>query len=172
MRGVLPCGCYKCPACKINRTRMWKARCIAEYKDTGKGSFLTLTYSDEHLPKNGSLCPEHVTNFVKRLRNKVIGGLRYYYVGEYGDVRERPHYHMLLFGHTVDSICDDTGQSLRQVVDSEWKYGHVYYGTMTVDSVGYTVGYLNKRKFFKNDPNLRGRHKEYARMSRKPALGS
>ena len=60
--------------------------------------FVTLTYDEKHLPKDGSLCLEHVQLFLKRLRFGSAFPLRYFLCGEYGEKTSRPHYHICLFG--------------------------------------------------------------------------
>lgn len=61
--------------------------------------FLTLTYDDKHLPEDGELHYDHVQTFLKNLRRLCLSRLRFFVCGEYGDLFDRCHWHMILFGH-------------------------------------------------------------------------
>ena len=147
------------------------AKMGAELNESGKGSFITLTYDDESLPPGGSLRPRDVTLFIKSLREAIRPvKFRYYYAGEYGSKTERPHYHMCVFGLS-EKTCINS-KAFGTIVKEIWTHGLVHHGTLTMDSVGYVAGYVQKKKFFKNDPRLKGRKPEFSRMSRKPSLGT
>lgn len=146
--------------------------------------FVTLTYDDDHLPKtcgckacsgyheSGTLNPKHGTDFLKRLRfdlstkNRVC---RFYWVGEYGDTTQRPHYHALLFG--VSEIEGDLIQ--KHWSDRDGKpLGHVLMGECNIHTANYTAQYVTKKLTKSDDPALNGRHPEYARMSNRPGIGA
>ena len=96
--------------------------------------FVTLTYSEEEVPKDGSVDVKHVQLFLKRLRRRMEPlQVRYFAVGEYGDHTLRPHYHALLFG---------VGDA--ELVRSCWSSGHVYVGDVTPAAAAYCVGYVTK----------------------------
>jgi len=120
--------------------------------------FLTLTYNDENLPKNGSVDPREITLFLKRLRRNINGGIRYFAVGEYGDRSWRPHYHMALFG-TIDQLA----------IEVAWQdRGFVSLGELNSKSAGYITGYVtkgltNKKMAVLVDKNL---HPEFMRSSK------
>lgn len=163
--GVIPCGCGKCLPCKINRRRIWTTRMIMELAKVGKGSFITLTYNEENVPKSGSLVPKDATLFIKRLRKSISPvKVRYYLAGEYGEKGERPHYHIALFGVNPEEI--------KCKVEKTWKKGFSMIGSLNKNSVQYIAGYVLKKKFFRNDPRLKGRYPEYSRMSRRPGIGA
>jgi hypothetical protein len=167
LRGI-QFGCGQCLPCRINKRREWTHRLLLESKYHEKNSFITLTYSPENIPLNGSLKPEDPTKFLKRLREKIAPQkLRYYLVGEYGDNTFRPHYHLACFG---------LGPEDADTIQSAWDLGHTYTGTLTQDSAQYVAGYVTKKMTSSDDPRLiRNGIKllpEYARMSLKPALGS
>lgn len=139
----------------------------------GDSVFLTLTYDDNHLPSGGTLVPRDVQLFMKRLR-KVLAPrkIRYYFVGEYGDETQRPHYHAALFGVSKQDL-----QSVRSV----WNKGHIMLGDLTLHSAQYIAGYVTKKMTSKDDPRniyytIDGqkivRHPEFARMSTKPGIGA
>ena len=124
--GYVSCG--SCLSCKIQKSSEWAMRLTHEYSIRKKGVFLTLTYNEEHLPEDKSLCKKHLQDFHKRLRQQLIyhlvndlrnesqyyglsdtelreiaskklsGQLKYFACGEYGDKNGRPHYHDIILG--------------------------------------------------------------------------
>lgn len=92
----LPCG--QCIGCRLERSRRWAVRIMHEASLHKRNCFITLTYDEKNLPKNGSLQLEHVQLFLKRLRRGSQIPLRYFLCGEYGEKSARPHYHLCLFG--------------------------------------------------------------------------
>lgn len=129
-----------------------------------QNSFVTLTYSPEHYPSDGSLVPKHTQDFLKRLRKAVAPlKIRYYLVGEYGDQSQRAHYHAAIFG---------LGPSSSSLIQQAWGLGHTLVGDLTVHSAQYICGYVTKKMTRKDDPVLNGRYPEFARMSLKPGIGA
>lgn len=136
-----------------------------------ESSFITLTYDPEHLPDGGSLVPKHMQDWLKRVRKTFYPRrLRYFGVGEYGDETFRPHYHVALFGVSALSIAGVDGRSdpLRRL----WGMGHVYAGELNWHSAQYIGGYVAKKMTKGDDPRLRGRYPEFARMSLRPGIGA
>lgn len=154
-------GCGQCLPCRINRRRMWTARICLEAACHAASAFITLTYSPEYLPKGGTLNPDDLEQFRYRLRYQV-GPYRYYYIGEYGTQRNRPHYHGLLFGLVPDNDW----------LEAFWGKGRTHVGLLTTDSAAYCAGYVTKKMTRKDDERLQGRFPEFARMSRKPGIGA
>ena len=62
----LPCG--RCIGCRLERSRQWALRLTHENRFHDKSAFITLTYDEDHLPKDGSLNLKHFQDFMKRLR--------------------------------------------------------------------------------------------------------
>lgn len=96
-----PCG--KCPVCMQKRANEWSLRIALECREHEHLAFVTLTYSPEQLPPDYCLVPSHISSFMKRLRTYsermgFDGKIRYFGVGEYGEKRGRPHYHLVIFG--------------------------------------------------------------------------
>jgi hypothetical protein len=156
-------GCGQCMHCRFNRRRIWTHRIILEALVHPKASFLTLTYNDDNLPKDGSLVPSDLQLYFKRLRKRVGGGIRYFAVGEYGDESWRPHYHAAIYG--LDRLDGP-------VMDECWNKGFTYSGDLTFESAGYIAGYINKKMTAVDDERLQGRLPEFARMSLKPGIGA
>lgn len=178
----LPCG--KCPGCRLEQSRQWAMRCMHEKKmhqDAGS-AFLTLTYNDEHLPKDYGLCKPDLQNFMKRLRKERERGLRFFACGEYGETYQRPHYHVLLF----NTDFRDKKKSLNQkgnydTYTSEelqrlWPFGNNFIGEVTFDSCAYVARYLTKklasREIILADGRRLVRDPEFTCMSLRPGLGT
>lgn len=161
-------GCGQCLPCRLNLRRLKTHRMMLEQLKHGDSSFLTLTYDDEHLPPGGTLVIRDYQTFIKRLRYFMSPRkLRYVFVGEYGDISQRPHYHAALFG---------IGPSESALVRMAWKSGHIHLGDLSPDSAQYIAGYVTKKLTNKNDPQvlekLKGKLPEFSRTSLRPGIGA
>ena len=108
---IVPCG--KCMACRVKRTQEWATRILHEASYYKANTFLTLTYSDDYLPDDGSLSIEEVQLYVKRLRARMNGReIKYYAAGEYGDENKRPHYHLIVMNVGMKKDFDVMDKSL------------------------------------------------------------
>lgn len=158
----VPCG--KCETCYSARATQWAIRCYCESLEHDKVSFLTLTYDDEHLPKDGKIHKEELQKFFKRLRKK-IPHVRYFACGEYGDLTRRPHYHAIIFG--ADFLGDATrfnaDHYTSETLTEVWGLGLATTTPATFSTICYTVGYVAKKI---GDPDC------FQLMSRRPGLGS
>lgn len=164
----IPCPCGHCPYCRYRMSRTWSLRLRLEAKVWDKKCFLTLTYSDDFLPQERSLAPEHLTSFWKRLRYYVeqkygsSARIKYFSCGEYGDKFGRPHYHALIFG--LDQSDDD-------IIAKAWPFGFIKNGTLTDNSIKYVTGYALKKLGKDKDRFRRSkRYPEFVRASQ--GLGS
>lgn len=153
-------------------------RCVHESQFHEENCFITLTYANEHLPKNGTLVIEHWQEFAKRLRRK-CGPFRFLHCGEYGEDKERPHYHALLFG--LDFSADrkptekiDGNQYYESATLTErWGKGIANISDLTFASAAYVARYnINAKHGERADKYYRGRKREYITMSRNPGLGA
>lgn len=184
-RGVL-FGCGQCTPCRLNRRREWTHRLILEMYQHEHSSFITLTYSDEHLPvQDGTptLAPADLQKWLKRFRVAVAPlRLRFFAVGEYGDDTQRPHYHALVYG--VASCARGRTGGIRGTIPAldcclscatlykSWGLGRVFQGSVTPDSCQYVAGYTVKKMTDPTHPANAGRHPEFSRQSRKPGIGT
>jgi hypothetical protein len=146
----LPCG--QCIGCRIDRSKMWAVRCMHEASLHDNNIFITLTYSDEHLPENGNLDYTHFQKFMKRLRKRFSKrNIRFYMCGEYGDLNWRPHFHALLFNFTFDdlTVWKKTGSGSviyrSKALEELWPFGHSSVGDVTLQSAGYVARYVMKK---------------------------
>lgn len=124
--------CRNCIGCRLKKTKEWGVRCMLEAQLHRQNSWVTLTYRDETVPHGGTLVPEDLTLFLKRLRRHVdyhCDGqqLRYFACGEYGEICQncfkspknasdpcrcvkyvkshgRPHFHIVVFGYQFPDL--------------------------------------------------------------------
>lgn len=139
----VPCG--KCNFCIQRKRSEWSFRLYQELKAASSAAFITLTYDNDHavqsvITKELTLEKTHVQKFLKRLRKHESKfrrpAIRYYLVGEYGTVTERPHYHALVFNLHSDTLgC----------VQDLWGLGAVDVGDVEPASIAYVSGYVINR---------------------------
>lgn len=183
----LPCG--QCIGCRLERSRRWAVRIMHENQMHERSCFLTLTYSPENLPPDGTLVLKHFQDFMKRLRERVGIPLRFFHCGEYGTEFSRPHYHCILFGYDFsDKVkCEEThdGFSLEssKFLEEIWGLGHCRIGSVSFESAAYVARYITKKitgelaHVVYNDIDestgeiLRELRPEYVTMSRRPGIG-
>lgn len=151
-------SCGRCMACRLNRGSEWAVRILHEQKLHQDSLFITLTYNDEHLPKNNSLKRRDLQLFFKRLRKRIK--VRYFAAGEYGENYQRPHYHAALFG-----VSNKNKEDLLQAWSIKVKHkcsrpsscedwwcnhealGFIHTGTLTDKSAKYCAKYLTKKLY-------------------------
>ena len=142
-----------------------------------ENAFLTLTYNNDNLPKNGSLNMRDYQLFMKKLRDE-LGPVRFLHCGEYGDELGRPHYHACLFGldfgedKTIWKIEDKTPLWRSETLDKIWGLGYCSIGTLTFQSAAYTARYILKKMTGDGSKeHYGGKMPEYVTMSRRPGIG-
>ena len=145
------------------------------------------------LRRNGdSLRPRDVQLFMKRLRKDLTtrgssAKVRFYLVGEYGDLYGRPHYHVALFGEDFsdDRVQWRTSGEYRchrsSRLERLWTLGNSEIGELTIESAAYIARYVMKKiNGKKADDHYRRTDEngqdywlvpEFAHMSRRPGIG-
>lgn len=181
-RRELPCG--KCVGCKLDYSSSWAVRCSHEAQMHVDNSFVTLTFKDEFLPANRSLDVRHVQLFMKRLRKSIPHKVRYFFCGEYGGERGRPHYHGLLFGHDFSDReflkVSPSGEKLYRSASLErlWPFGFSSVGDFSFSSAAYVARYTMKKASVKDVDHYVDKctgevlAPEFVVMSRRPGIGS
>lgn len=135
----LPCG--KCPECTKKYYESWATHGSRELMQWENSIFVTLTYSDEHLPENRSLNKRDVQLFLKRLKKKYKSSkdnpIRQIYCGEYGEKTVRPHYHIIIFNHIFTDgkfhYRSDQGHPVftSKELSDLWPFGNAEFGHAT-----------------------------------------
>lgn len=144
----VPCG--QCIGCRLERSRQHGVRCMHESKMHDESSFITLTYSPEFLPANGSLVYRDWQLFAKRLRF-ACGPFRFFMCGEYGERTYRPHFHACVFGLGFPDRyywrMSDSGFKLFRspLLENLWKQGSAEVGDVSFESAAYVARYCLKK---------------------------
>lgn len=192
----IPCG--QCIGCRLDYTRSWADRLMLELSTTPdqKACFVTLTYSDDNVPycfdddnDPDHLCPvSHSLDkrdfqlFMKRLRFHFSDlKIRFLGCGEYGSSTLRPHYHLILFGLSMDDFDDlrvlkrnklnqllYTSDTLRDI----WSNGHVSIAPVTYYTCAYVARYNLKKSYGLSHKPSEFAVEPFILMSRRPGIGS
>lgn len=176
---LIPCG--KCIGCRLEYSRQWAQRCMAEAHMHEANCFLTLTYDDEHVPWTScgeqTLYKRDVQLFLKRLRKELPCKIRFFNCGEYGSKSHRPHYHMILFGYDFpDRFLWSTnfqGDKFYRspLLEKIWFKGQSLISDVTFDSCAYVARYILKKQYGKTSDCYEYYAPEFLTMSRKPGIG-
>jgi len=179
-----PAGCGKCLPCLTKRKRQWSFRLAEEQRVSFSAYFVTLTYKDKYVPYGDKgFCANKADHkhFIKWLkyyedeemetisseefrRNKKqskeeTGLLKYYGTIEYGDLKDRPHWHYLLFNvRDINNINLAWGSQVRiskGVYSPGESYGKVDIDDCNQNAIDYVLKYM-----LKNDARERDREKD------------
>lgn len=181
----VPCG--KCMECRLQHSKQWADRCLLEMQYHDSNLFVTLTYDDDHIPmksdgtsEHGSLCKRDLQLFFKRLRKKYGKGISYFAAGEYGSETQRPHYHAIIFGLSLDDLVPFYTSGLgneyytSETLNSLWTNGMTSVSIANYENAAYTARYVMK-KAEKGDLSVIYDsfciEPEFTTMSRNPAIG-
>lgn len=155
---------------------MHEAACHSE------NSFVTLTLDEEHIASDASLDKRLVPLFIKRLRRTYAPRVRYFYAGEYGAKRSRPHYHALLFGYDWPDkvqVAERGGFPVwgSAMLTELWGKGRTEIGSVSFASASYVARYLCKEEAARVVYNgetgeVVEREREFCKMSRRPGIGA
>ncbi|AXH77300.1 MAG: putative replication initiation protein [Microviridae sp.] len=145
-------GCGQCLGCRLDRAGDWALRCVHEAHSHDAVSFVTLTYSEEFLPRDGSISKRAHQLFMKRLRKLLGRKLRFLMCGEYGEQLGRPHYHYVIFGEAfradrVPHSRSGSGELLyaSEMLSKAWPYGLALLSDFTHATAGYVARYTTKK---------------------------
>ena len=144
----VPCG--YCHSCKKREMNDYKVRLLYECRkplDSGRVNlFVTLTFDDENLEKFAGDTNRAVRLFLDRMRKRYGRQVRHWFIGEYGSLKGRPHYHGIIFGAPLEISRSPYGSHPGQNLELEnvWSYGFVFVGYVTDSTVGYITKYLTK----------------------------
>lgn len=142
---TVPCG--RCRQCRIDRREQWIDRIMFEQSTMHHdGVFLTLTYNDVFYP--GQLVKSDLQKFFKRLRKNLDGRkIKYYAVGEYGEIGGehnyygnelgRAHFHAIILG--VNPLTD------YKYIRASWNLGFIKVAPSNHATIRYVLKYMDKQ---------------------------
>lgn len=138
-----PVACRQCWRCRKNRVDDYVARAMAESATSSEVCVLTLTYAPRDDLADKVLQPRHFQLFMKLLRRRGHK-VRYLVAGEYGSLKDRAHFHAILFftklvgarraaDYNADHLADpETSAPFSREIPQkrmchirEWPHGHV-----------------------------------------------
>lgn len=206
VESYIPIPCGNCIGCRLDYARDWSARLMHELQmhDPNTCWFLTLTYNDDALMETfvdptvdrlrlgadhlgeaaffTNLDPRDMTLFWKRLRKDFPDRkLVYYQAGEYGEKRQRCHYHAIVYDLPLDQA--ELAKNVNGVnelgnvtwrspyLESKWKLGNVIVGKVTTESCSYVARYTLKKAREMWEYDFTNRTRPFVRMSRHPGIG-
>lgn len=147
-----------------------------------KDQIYTINGTDYEYEKGKSLV-KHWEKDLGLKRNKDftldVKGIRFFMCGEYGDKRERPHYHMIIFNINLQDVeyigKNKAGNNIwkSKTIDKIWGKGLTVVGNVDWEFCAYTARYIMKKQKgpeAKNYYKENGLYPEFVRMSRKPGI--
>lgn len=165
----IPCG--RCVECLNTYSTQWAYRVMEEAKLYKRNCFITLTYAPGFEPRGG-VQKRDLQLFFKRLRG-VVGKVRYFATGEYGERTGRPHYHACLFGYDFPDKYffrqDKRGNLLYRspLLERLWPFGFSSVGALDFESAKYCAKYMQKLLDISKELN-----QPFLLMSRRPGLAA
>lgn len=173
-------SCRFCWQCQQNRVNDYVGRALAESRTSVATYSVTLTYRDEGNGANRAvLTYRDVQLFLKRLR-KAGYNVRYIVAGEYGELKARAHWHIVLFFqecapervyasearegdqiYVASSPLDPAGR----IIWPHWPHGFVFFQEPDFGGLRYVLKYIQKGE--KGEAS-----QSHLSMSKKPPLGA
>lgn len=186
---IIPCG--KCLGCRLDKAAEWGTRGLLESQNWKNNCFITLTYNPESL-KSPQLEKSDIQKFLKRLRKHYHGiekreykgkedkPIRYFYSGEYGPEKLRPHFHVGIFNWRPKDLKFwrynqwNDPMYLSDTVAKLWGKGFIVVEDMNYNTAQYIGRYTAKKCLGMDDEKIKskGLKKEFIETSRRPGLAN
>ena len=143
----VPCG--TCSVCRNSKSKEWISRFFCEAEAFSYGAFFgTLTYNDEALAGEKNLRKEDFQKYMKRVKRGLElynCRLRYSYVGEYGKLHGRPHFHFIICGLSDKKYPNRVERArLEQVLRKCWtsKMNNSFCDISVIESPEKAIQYM------------------------------
>ena len=159
-------ACRECWQCRETKVDDWVGRCIAESKTARRSHVVTLTYGEERTTgdidhiRAAVLTYSDVQKYFKYLRADGYP-CRYFAVGEYGSLKGRAHWHIIVFWQ--DTVPQH--KTRENFTQKHWPHGHSYWDKTSPEAIRYACKYLLK------DPAEEHKQGFGPMVSKKPPLG-
>lgn len=166
-------SCRNCWQCREAAINDWVGRNIAESRTSKASHAITLTYGrnasgDADHERSVLLTYHDVQKYLKRYRRQGFP-LRYFVAGEFGTMKGRAHWHLIL--HWQERV--PPGRPLgKMLLDENWIHGWSWWKAPGVASFKYAAKYVMKAQRVGMDRREGVEMYEPVRMSKKPPLGA
>lgn len=143
------CGC--CEQCIAEKCNNWVVRNYYEEKAHEKKCFITLTYKENPI----LLVKKDLQDFIKRLRFNIQTKIRIFYAGEYGVLRNRPHFHIIIYGWEDENArylgINKKGNIILKsdIIEKTWGLGRTSYQKFNSNEIPYITLYTTPQEEFK-----------------------
>lgn len=142
----VPCG--RCRGCEKSMQYQYGLRLLYELQSHPPNSslFVTLTFDEDHLKEHKDDLNKPVLRFLDVLRKRYGSSLRHWAVCEFGTLKGRPHFHMILFGCPPALIQSYLSNKVgfHPVIDRLWRCGMTFTGYVNEDTCRYVSKYVTK----------------------------
>lgn len=199
---LIPCG--KCLACKKQEKLTWATRIELEAKQYKNNYFITLTYNENNIliPEKmydtetgeimyendgswkGTLVKEDLQRFMNSYRKWLERdynweGIKFYACGEYGEIGERPHYHIIMMNNPnlEQEIIGKNSKGIYHTnkrIEKIWGKGFITIEKANWDTIACCICYCQKKLYGElkiEHYGSRGQIPIFAQMSRRPGIG-
>ena len=149
--GVVPVPCGRCFECLQQWSKDWRFRLKYEQNDSMCSLYCTLTYDSEHISIGWNeeakeyqsyIVKSDLQKFFKRVRkNCPAFKFRYFAIGEYGEVYNRCHFHVIFFCKTFPFRSKNM---FYLFVKRNWSNGFIYLKWTENRHINYVSTYFNK----------------------------
>lgn len=141
---TVSCGhCYQC----IRKRKLdWEVRISSELSVSDSSFFSLISYNPENLPEPMVADKKAIQDLIRRLRrffDYTYGPsvkLKYFIVSEYGEMRNRLHYHAIFF---IKGLDIDRYQ-WKVLLEKEWGKGFCSAYNLSSNWIHYAVKYMQK----------------------------
>lgn len=147
--------CGKCLSCKSGYAGSWATRLYLESLSYVQSCCITLTYNDDNLPEFGNINLDHVSNFIRVLRQWYNRkgcpiDIKYFAGAEYGSELGRPHYHVIVYGYYPEDAYYWRRKKVVRYFRSPtferlWKKGNVEFAEVSPAACSYVANYCLKK---------------------------
>lgn len=146
------CGC--CEQCNAEKANNWVVRNYYEAKNHKNITFVTLTYAESPI----ILVKKDLQDFIKRLRDRLDKlnreKIRYFAAGEYGEINNRPHFHIIFYGLKADKIYLGINKKKNilytdELIKKAWGKGRISVQEFDLHEIPYISLYETPKEQFK-----------------------
>lgn len=173
----LKLDCGACSSCHFKAVMAKTGAMLNESVHAGDVCFLTLTYRNDEGSNTRAdlahkvLTPPHIRTLRERMRrDSYYGRFRSLIVGEYGDLKQRAHFHAILWSENGESLPEFPYDE--RFLFKHWPHGHCFaLANPGQAQFQYVAGYALKSLLGSTSGSWTAPSQLYMSASRRPVLG-